>query len=122
MLLEEINVFLVKAVVGAETIGVALAQEEVGIVPLAKLGRGLRQCIEHRLQVEGRAADHLKHVGDGGLLLQGFGKIVGALAQLVKQARVLDGDHGLGGEVLDEIDLLFGERTHFGAIDRDRTN
>ncbi len=26
--------------------------------------------IEHRLQVEGRAADHLEHVGGGGLLLQ----------------------------------------------------
>src|SRR5262245_54003193 len=26
------------------------------------------------------------------------------------------------GEVLDEIDLLFRERTHFGAIDRDHTN
>ena len=35
-----------------------------------------------------------------GLLLQRLGEIVGALAQLVEQPRVLDGDHGLGGEVL----------------------
>ena len=35
-----------------------------------------------------------------GLLLQRFGEIVGALAQLAEQPRVLDGDHGLGGEVL----------------------
>ena len=31
-------------------------------------------------------------------------------AQLVEQPRVLDGDHGLGGEVLHQLDLLVGER------------
>ena len=36
----------------------------------------------------------------GGLLLQRLGKIIGALAQLVEQPRVLDGDDGLRGEVL----------------------
>ncbi len=35
------------------------------------------------------------------LLLQRLGQIVGALAQLVEQPRVLDGDDGLGGEVLN---------------------
>ena len=35
-----------------------------------------------------------------GLLLQRLGKIVGALAQLVEQPRVLDGDHRLVGEGL----------------------
>ena len=30
-------------------------------------------------------------------------------AQLVEQARVLDGDDGLGGEGLDELDLFVGE-------------
>ena len=34
-----------------------------------------------------------------GLLLQRLGQIVGALAQLVEQPRVLDGDDGLGGEI-----------------------
>jgi len=31
------------------------------------------------------------------LLLQRFGKFAGALAQLIEQASVLDGDDGLGG-------------------------
>ena len=62
-------------------------------VRLAQLRRGFDQCIEHRLQIEGRAADDLEHVGGGGLLLQ-------RLAQLVEQPRVLDGDDGLAGEVL----------------------
>ena len=47
-----------------------------------------------------------------GLLLQRFGEIVGALAQLVEQARVLDGDDGLRGEVLHQLDLLVGEGAH----------
>ena len=61
-------------------------------VSVAKARRRFDQGVEHRLQIEGRAADHLEHVGGGGLLLQRF-------AQLVEQARVLDGDHGLGGKI-----------------------
>ena len=64
------------------------------------------------LQIEGRAADDLEHVGGGGLLLQRF-------AQFVEQPRVLDGDDGLRGEVLYQLDLLVGERTHLLAIDDD---
>ena len=54
-----------------------------------------------------------------GLLLQRFGEIVGALAQLVEQPRVLDGDHRLRGEVRHQLDLLVGERPHLLAIDAD---
>ena len=54
----------------------------------------------------------LEHVGGGGLLLQQF-------AQLVEQAGVLDGDDGLGGEVLDQLDLLVGERPNLLAVDDD---
>ena len=50
------------------------------------------------------------------MLLQRLGKIVGALAQLVEQPRVLDGDDGLGGEVLYQLDLLFGERPHLLTV------
>ena len=57
------------------------------------------QRVEHGLQVEGRAADDLEHVGGRGLLLKRF-------AQFVEQPRVLDGDDGLIGEVSDQRDLL----------------
>ena len=40
-------------------------------------------------------------------------------AQLVEQPRVLDGDHGLGGEILDQLDLLVGEREHLLPVDAD---
>ena len=51
------------------------------------------QRIKHGLQIEGRSANDLEHVGGGGLLLQQF-------AQLVEQPRVLDGDDGLAAKFL----------------------
>ena len=44
-------------------------------IRLAKLSGGLDQRIEHRLQIERRAADDLEHVGGRGLLLQRFAEI-----------------------------------------------
>ena len=61
----------------------------------------------------------LQHLRGRGLLLQRLGEIIGALAQLVEQPRVLDGDHGLRGEVLHQLDLLVGERAHLLAVDDD---
>ena len=61
----------------------------------------------------------LQHLRGRGLLLQRLGEIVGALAQFVEQPRVLDGDDGLGGEVLYQLDLLVGERPHLLAVDGD---
>src|SRR5208282_722158 len=45
-----------------------------------------------------------------------------ALAQFGEQARVLDGDDGLGSEVRDQLDLLVGERPHLLAVNVDRSN
>ena len=42
--------------------------------------------------------------------------------QLVEQPGVLDGDDGLAGEVLDQRDLLVGERADFLAIDINAAN
>src|SRR5262249_27307608 len=69
-------------------------------VGLAQARCRLDQGIEYGLKLERRPADHLKHVGGGGLLLQRFAEISGALAQFGEQARVLDGDDGLGGKVV----------------------
>ncbi len=73
------------------------------------------QRVEHRLQVESRAADDLEHIGGGGLLLKRF-------AQLAEQPGVLDGDDGLGGEILHQLDLLVGEGAHLLAVDGDRAD
>ena len=39
------------------------------------------------------------------------------MLQLLEEAHVLDRDHRLGGEGLQELDLLLGERPHLAAPD-----
>ena len=58
-----------------------------------------QDLVEHRLRVGDRAADDLQHLGGGGLLLE-------RLLGLVEQAHVLDRDHRLVGEGLQQRDLL----------------
>src|SRR5262249_57807613 len=89
-----------------ETIALLVTAPKLRTVCLAKAGRRFDQGVEDNLQVEGRAADYLERVGGCSLLLQGF-------AQLVEQARVLDGDDGLCGEVGQHRDLLVCERPNF---------
>jgi hypothetical protein len=57
--------------------------------------------LEHRLHVGRRATDNGEHLSRCGLMLQRLAEIGRVLAQLVEQARVLDGDDGLGREVRD---------------------
>ena len=73
------------------------------------------QGVEHSLEIEGRTADDLEHVRSGGLLLQGF-------PQLIEQPRILDRDDGLPGEILDQLDLLVGERPHLLPVDGDHAD
>ena len=82
----------------------------------------LQHGFEHRLQFAGRAADNLQHLRRGGLLPQRLGEVGGALGevgsalpQFVEKPRILDGDDGLGGEVLHQLDLLVGEGPYFLA-------
>ena len=56
-----------------------------------------RDRVEHRLRVGDRAADDAQHLGGRGLLLE-------RLLGLVEQARVLDRDHRLVGEGLQQRD------------------
>jgi hypothetical protein len=104
-----------RTVVGDEEKPGAVRTPNGGVVCVAKLRRGLDQRFQHRLQIEGGAAEDLEHVSGGRLLLQGF-------AQFVEQAGVLDGDNGLGGEILDQLDLFVGERPHLLTKNDDRTH
>src|SRR6516165_9515535 len=94
---------------------VAFRTEDLSPIRLAQPRRRLDQRLENRLQIEGRAADDLEHVGGGRLLLQ-------RLAQLVEQARVLDGDDGLIGEAREQSYLLVAERPHLLTVDAERAN
>ena len=65
----------------------------------AQPDRAFDYGFKHRVEIKRRVADDLEHFDGGGLLLQRFRKIVGALAQFVEQPRVLDSDDGLIGKV-----------------------
>src|SRR5215208_335180 len=97
---------------GSKVKGPILGPENCSHIRFAEPDRRFDKRVEHGLQIEGRAADDLEHVSGGGLLLQGF-------SQLVEQARVLDGNDGLGSEVRSKFDLLVGERPHLLATDAD---
>ena len=66
--------------------------------------------VEHRLDVGRRAADDPQDLAGRRLLLERLGEIAVARLELLEQAHVLDGDHRLVGEGLQERDLLVGER------------
>src|SRR5204862_1476538 len=102
-----------KAVVRQRLKGTVLVRTgDMPDVGLAQSGSRSDQRVEHGLQIEGRAADDLEHVGGGGLLLQ-------RLAKLAEQPRVLDGDDGLRGEALHQLNLLVRERAHLLTVDAD---
>ena len=108
-------VFWQKAVACGVMILIVLQKTDRRPVCTAQASRRFCKRIEHDLQIERGAADDLEHLGGGGLLLQRFAQIVGALAQLVEQAGILDGDDGLVGKGAHQGDLLLGEGPHLPA-------
>src|SRR6478752_6970102 len=71
--------------------------------------------IENALQLSRRTRDDLEHLRSCRLLLQRF-------AQLGKQARVFDGDDGLGSEGRHQRDLFVGKWANFLTKDCKRTD
>src|SRR5262245_20095282 len=112
---DELGVFTREPVVRFEVVIFALRSTYVHRVRLTQAGRRLDERIEHRLQIERRAADDLEHVGGGGLLLEGF-------AQLVEQPRILDRNDGLFREIAHKLHLLVAERSHLLPINGYRSD
>src|SRR5215467_7589257 len=85
------------------------------IIGIAKARRGLDQRIKHPLQIEGRPTDDLQNFRRGRLLFQRFLQF--ALAGLLglKQPRVLDSDHRLICEGLEQLNFFVRERSWLGA-------
>ncbi len=103
-------------------ITLALFAIDGGHVGLAQPSRRFHQRVEHGLQIEGRAADDLQHVGGGGLLLQRLGQLLRARLHLIEQAYISDRDHRLIGKSLEQRDLALGERSGIGATNCNRAN
>ena len=51
------------------------SQEDRSVIRLAQRGRRPPRAYRAPSEIEGRAADHLEHVGSGSLLLKRFGEI-----------------------------------------------
>ena len=101
---------------------VVVIQEQDAEFRVANPNGVLQHGLEYRLKLARRARDDAQHLGCRGLLVECFAEIIGALPQFVEQPRVLDGDHRLGREIADKIDLLIGERTDILVVDGDCTD
>jgi hypothetical protein len=77
---------------------ISLAEVQRADLCLASAHRTRQHGLEHRLKLAGRAGDDTEHLRSRRRLLQRLAQIVGALAQLVEQAGVLDCNHRLIGE------------------------
>ncbi len=85
----------------------------------AQPDRALRDGVEDRLHVGRRARDHAQDLAGRGLLLQGLGEVGVPGLQLAEQPRVLDRDHGLVGERLEQRDLGGREAADLVPVDPD---
>ena len=74
---------------------------------------------EDGVEIE-RGADRASDIAEGGELLDRAGELLRPRLQLGQQAGVLDRDHRLIGEGLEERDLVVGEPAGFAAGHRDR--
>ncbi len=85
---------------------VSIVKAQGSKLGVADARRILQYGLEDGLEFAGRTGDDTQNLARRGLLLQRFTEIVGALAKLVEQPGVLDGDDRLRGEVLYQVDLL----------------
>src|SRR5712691_692538 len=99
--------------------------EQLAVEPIERAEESVAQShgtsdnrVEDRLHVGLRLADDAQDLRRRRLLLQRLGQVAVAGLQLPEQADVLDGDHGLIGECLEQGHLRIGEGAHLGAQDR----
>src|SRR5262249_25118959 len=74
-------------------------------VPAQQANGALHDCVEHWLNICLRPADHAQDVARGGLLVERRGQVPITRLQLLEQPHVLDSDHRLISEALDQRHL-----------------
>src|SRR5215472_3009898 len=94
----------------AKAQAIAVANENFGILGLAKFCDSLANGGKHWLQVDRRARDDLENVTGRGLIIESLLELALLGLHLIEQPHVLDRDHRLVGEGCDEIDFLLSER------------
>ena len=86
----------------------SVTQEKQTVEPGAQLHGTPQNRLEDRLQVRRRATDYFQDFGSGGLLIKGF-------PGLIEEPHILNRDHGLVSEGLEQHDLLARERASLAA-------
>src|SRR6516162_1990469 len=94
----------------------AIYRSHVGIT---QPGGRFDEGIQHRLQIEGRAADDFQHLRRGGLLFKRLAEFARALLLRLEQPNVLDRNCRLIGKGRQQRDVLLLEWPHFGAANQD---
>src|SRR5271166_724210 len=110
MLMKEFYDFRSATRFGPEPHGVAVAHEEGYERRSAEVAPRLGQGRQHRLQIEGRAADDLEDVGGRSLLLQRFVQIPGPRLDLgfERFVTLLDALRHLIEAIGERLDLVAG--------------
>src|SRR6266567_1028347 len=102
--------YVVASVLSGEVDQRAIEPEDRPKARLRESDRALHDRVENRLDVGRRAADDTQDLTRRRLLIERLGEVAVTSFQLVEEAHVLDGDHGLVGEGLEELDLALRER------------
>jgi hypothetical protein len=99
--------------------GLAIEEQHMSEFRFADARRVRQHCLENGLELSGRARNDAQHFGGRRLLLQRLAQIVCALAQLLEQAGIFDGNDSLTGKALNQLDLLFGKGANLLPVNAD---
>ena len=98
-----------------KAVDVIFQEKDADLFGRTKSRRGFSDELQYLLQIENRPADDLEHIARCRLVFERCFEFAGALAQFIEQPRILDGDDGLRGKVLNYCNLFVSKRTHFLA-------
>ena len=100
----------------------AIAAVDRAVAGVAEAGGRFGEGVEHRLQIEGRAADDLQHVAGRGLVFERLLEVVGASLQFAIGLGAGDGDDRLLGKGLQQCDLAVREAADLSTTQRHRAD
>src|SRR5262249_8064879 len=116
----DLGIFRSGAIGSDDAVAFAVLPIDESEICAAEPYRALDEGLQYGLEVEGGATDDLEDLAGGGLLLERLGEVPVAILELLEEADVLDGDDRLGGECLEQADLLVRERSNLNPADQDR--
>src|SRR5262245_18188350 len=93
-----------------------------GVLTAAEATGTADDRVEHRLGFGRRVRDHAQDLARGHLLFEALREVAVARFELLEQPNILDRDHGLVGESLQQADLSVVEELHLGAPESDRAD